>query len=171
MDLAVVSLGWFREFHRLRRCLPPAQQRPPAETPTRFAIQMGEVPGLSPESSVQVRGGEEGEGGGGSPLLTSGNFATHPRIKLASAPRPPFPLATPSQLTGSFSGWHRKHPMALAPDGAAFVATVALPPGTWKFKFVVDGVWTAAPSLPTADDNGIINNVINILNVGEEDEE
>ena len=127
MDLAVVSLGWYREFHRLRRSLPPAQRRPPPEVRLTFAIQMGEVPGLSPESTVQ--------------------------------------------LTGSFSGWNRKHDMALTPDGSAFQCALAVQPGTYQFKFIVDSVWTAAPSLPTTDDGGNINNFVSVLNPAEEEDE
>jgi hypothetical protein len=56
MDLAVVSLGWYREFHRLRRCLPPAPTPPPGEVALAFAIRLGEVPGLTAESAVEITG-------------------------------------------------------------------------------------------------------------------
>jgi hypothetical protein len=62
MDLAVVSLAWFREFHRLRRALPPAPRRAPGPVATRFEIRVGEVPGLSSDSIVLVTGSFSGWG-------------------------------------------------------------------------------------------------------------
>jgi glycogen synthase len=120
MDLAVVSLGWAREFYRLRRCLPPAPTPPAPEALVPFAITVGEVPGLSADSVVE--------------------------------------------LTGSWTSWARKYPLALEQPGRrVFSASLPLPPGTFQFKFVVDGVWTAAPSLSTVDDGtGNINNVVSV---------
>jgi hypothetical protein len=126
MDLAVVSQGWFREFHRLRRCLPPAPQPLPSEVAVAFAIKVGEVPGLTSESAVEI--------------------------------------------TGSFAGWARKHPLTLAPGGGCFEAALSLLPGTYQFKFVVDGTWTTAPSVQVADDGtGNMNNIIVVQ--GEADQE
>ena len=128
MDLAVVSLGWAREFFRLRRCLPPAPAPPPPEMVLFFSINVGEVPGLSGDSVVE--------------------------------------------LTGSWASWARKYPMALSADGKRFETTLALPPGTFQFKFVVDGVWTTAPSLPAVDDGtGNVNNVITSLAPHQDDED
>ena len=56
IDLDVVSKAWYREFHRLRRCLPPPPSAPPADTPVPFALGVGEVPGVAPGSTVTVTG-------------------------------------------------------------------------------------------------------------------
>ena len=60
MDLAVVSLAWYREFHRIRRCLPRLDggHHGGAGTapPTRFALRIGEIPLLSRNSAVRVSG-------------------------------------------------------------------------------------------------------------------
>ena len=56
MDLAVVSAAWFREFHRLRRCLPPARRRAAPRVPVRFALRVGEVPAAQPGAAVRVAG-------------------------------------------------------------------------------------------------------------------
>lgn len=56
MDLSVVSLAWFREFHRVRRCLPPAPRRPATSIPVKFSLRVGEVPGCSPSSVIHVAG-------------------------------------------------------------------------------------------------------------------
>jgi hypothetical protein len=109
MDLSVVSLAWFREFHRLRRCLPPAPRRPPASVPVQFTLRVGEVPGCTRDSVVEV--------------------------------------------TGSFAAWTRKLPLTLSATGETFDATLDVAPGTYVYKFVVDGVWTTAPSAPVASDS------------------
>jgi hypothetical protein len=44
MDLSVVSLAWFREFHRIRRCLPPEPHRPPTRVATTFLLRLAELP-------------------------------------------------------------------------------------------------------------------------------
>jgi len=71
-------------------------------------------------------------------------------------------LASSVCVVGSFSAWATRHPLALAADGSTFAATLQLAPGTYQFKFVVDGSnWTTAASLPKADDGkGNVNNEI-----------
>lgn len=56
MDLAVVSLAWFREFHRVRRCLPPPIEKVPTDFPVTFAVAVGDIPSLTRESVVEVTG-------------------------------------------------------------------------------------------------------------------
>jgi hypothetical protein len=95
MDLSVVSLAWLREFHRVRRCLPPAPRRPVARVPVRFAVRTGEIPGVT--------------------------------------------AATCLEVTGSFTGWSSRVPLAVSAvrgggaggeAAALFTATLELPPGT-----------------------------------------
>jgi glycogen synthase len=56
MDLEVVSKAWFREFHRLRRALPPPPVRTSDEHVVEFAIRTGAVPGLTTDSTVAITG-------------------------------------------------------------------------------------------------------------------
>ena len=44
-----------------------------------------------------------------------------------------------------------------------FTTTLALAPGLYLYKFIVDGVWLASPREPAADDGkGNVNNVLQI---------
>jgi hypothetical protein len=52
----VVSLAWFREFNRVRRCLPPSPRRPQTRVPVKFVLRVGDVAGVSATSSVEVAG-------------------------------------------------------------------------------------------------------------------
>jgi hypothetical protein len=45
-------------------------------------------------------------------------------------------------LCGSFNAWQPAQGVHMQRAGdASFAATLALPPGTYTYKFVVDGVW------------------------------
>ncbi|TNF25141.1 MAG: hypothetical protein EP329_23635 [Deltaproteobacteria bacterium] len=84
------------------------------------------------------------------------------------------PDGTPSQVlvTGSFSGWAAEPPGATSmtdPDGdGVFEATLVLDPGSYQYKFVVDGAWIADPANPnTADDGyGGHNSVLDVPECG-----
>jgi glycogen synthase len=56
MDLDVVSKAWFREFYRLRRALPPPPTKLTEEIPVSFSIGVGDVPGLTADSTVEITG-------------------------------------------------------------------------------------------------------------------
>jgi hypothetical protein len=127
MDLAVVSLAWFREFHRLRRALPPAPQKPQAMGIAKFALQLGEIPALTADSVVEVTGSFGGQ-----------FIVLPPCVRLCNP-------------TYCIVGWQRKTKLNfVAPN--RFEAELSLPPGTFQYKFVVDGKWSASPSYPTVDD-------------------
>jgi 5'-AMP-activated protein kinase regulatory beta subunit len=49
-------------------------------------------------------------------------------------------------LVGSFNGWNeKKHPMQNKGDGR-WEKIVLLVPGTYEYKFIVDGVWKRDPA-------------------------
>merc|ERR1712176_351996 len=38
-----------------------------------------------------------------------------------------------------------------------------LTPGSYQFKFIVDGEWCVSPDLPTVENNGNVNNVLDVV--------
>ncbi|HZM00754.1 MAG TPA: glycogen-binding domain-containing protein [Planctomycetota bacterium] len=69
-------------------------------------------------------------------------------------------------LAGTFNGWdaHRQ-PMRPATE-AAWKAELQLPPGTYEYKFVVDGRWCCNPSgdEPTEATASCVRNVHGTMN-------
>jgi 1,4-alpha-glucan branching enzyme len=68
-------------------------------------------------------------------------------------------------VAGSFNDWQaEKHPMKPSPKAGVFKTTVALSPGRYEYKFVVDGNWMADPACKDWVTNacGSINSVINV---------
>lgn len=58
-----------------------------------------------------------------------------------------YPYARSVQLVGSFNNWNTlSHPMFR--ENGQWVSRVDLEPGTYEYKFVVDGVWLADPYNP-----------------------
>ncbi len=53
--------------------------------------------------------------------------------------------ATPTSqvsIVGSFNRWDpTAHPLTYHPEDGLFKATLCLQPGTYKYRFLVDGVW------------------------------
>src|SRR4051812_7616014 len=55
------------------------------------------------------------------------------------------PTATAVLLAGDFTRW-LKQPIAMHPEAdGVWKTTVALPPGTYHYRFLVDGEWHADP--------------------------
>ncbi len=67
-------------------------------------------------------------------------------------------------LTGDFNGWSLEAtPMQMQGDGR-WATTVALPPGSYEYKFVVDGQWLPDPNAREQRFNrfGTLNSVIEV---------
>eukprot|EP00180_Rhodochaete_pulchella_P000139 Plantae.Rhodophyta-Rhodochaete_pulchella.ctg1089.p1 GENE.Plantae.Rhodophyta-Rhodochaete_pulchella.ctg1089~~Plantae.Rhodophyta-Rhodochaete_pulchella.ctg1089.p1 ORF type:complete len:1019 (-),score=178.83 Plantae.Rhodophyta-Rhodochaete_pulchella.ctg1089:845-3691(-) len=68
-------------------------------------------------------------------------------------------------LKGSFDGWTQQWPLGpepdVSPDGPKLVR-LRLPPGSYTYKFWVDGDWVLADDQPKRDDGGFTNNVIEV---------
>jgi len=68
-------------------------------------------------------------------------------------------------LKGSFDDWTQQWPLGLeqgdAPDGPRLVR-LKLPPGSYTYKFWVDGDWVLADDQPKRDDGGFTNNVVEV---------
>lgn len=66
-------------------------------------------------------------------------------------------------LAGCFNGWDPKGKKMTEKDGV-YAATVSLAPGSYQYKFVIDGVWTADPENLdfVQNDCGTLNSVLNV---------
>jgi hypothetical protein len=135
MDLSVVSLAWFREFHRIRRCLPPEPRRPLARVATAFSLRLAELPpGATPAPA--------------SPQSVVGVAAS-------------FNAWRPTMLPLRFVAGDDA---AGAGGGGRFEGVAELAPGAYAYKFVVDGAWVLLPQRPHATDGGgNVNNVLTVV--------
>jgi hypothetical protein len=66
------------------------------------------------------------------------------------------------QVAGLDVGWGNRLTLQKNERTGAFELTHLLPPGRYQYKFIVDGVWMPSMDLPTVDDNGNINNVVDM---------
>ena len=68
-------------------------------------------------------------------------------------------------VAGEFNGWDpTDKEMAFKPRKGIYTVTLKLLPGTYQYKFVVDGVWAADPENvnSVANDQGTFNSVIEV---------
>jgi hypothetical protein len=76
------------------------------------------------------------------------------------------PAASSVALVGDFNGWDpAATPLARAPAGELWIATVPLPPGRHRYAFIVDGArWAPDPTAPRAggEDFGLPNSVVTV---------
>lgn len=76
------------------------------------------------------------------------------------------PGAQSVALVGDFNGWDTSAtPLQLTGSGGAWVVTVPLPPGRYRYAFLIDGArWLADPGAPRApdDDFGTPNSVLTV---------
>lgn len=69
-------------------------------------------------------------------------------------------------LAGAFNGWSStSDPMEKGDDGV-FRITHPIEPGTWSYKFVVDGNWIPDPENPERDTGGHDNSVLRVEGTG-----
>lgn len=75
------------------------------------------------------------------------------------------PAGAAVSLAGSFNGWDPgAKPMADAQGEGRYVAVCMLAPGSYEYKFVVNGEWTVDPANPSFVVNalGTLNSVIEV---------
>eukprot|EP00026_Physarum_polycephalum_P006375 Phypoly_transcript_06417.p1 GENE.Phypoly_transcript_06417~~Phypoly_transcript_06417.p1 ORF type:complete len:284 (+),score=58.28 Phypoly_transcript_06417:79-930(+) len=64
-------------------------------------------------------------------------------------------------ITGGFNNWKEKIPLNLSEKD--FTLIQYLPPGTYQYKFIVDGKWVHAPDQPIQTDlKGNVNNFLEV---------
>ena len=74
-------------------------------------------------------------------------------------------------VSGSFNGWAKESTELQADESGVFRTTVPLEPGTYSYKFVVDGKWTPDESNPLHEPDGFggSNSILKIESVGNKD--
>lgn len=68
-------------------------------------------------------------------------------------------------VAGSFNGWNPRYARLSDESGnGLYSITIYLPPGTYEYKFVVNGVWQADPQCPgwTANAMGTLNSLLTV---------
>lgn len=66
------------------------------------------------------------------------------------------------EVAGSFNRWADRLPLHHSRDD--FTCIQNLPPGTYHYKYIVDGEWKVDPSMPVElDESGMANNVLEVL--------
>lgn len=91
-------------------------------------------------------------------LQAEGGFNTHRNVntvlKWANGGKEVF-------ISGTFNSWQQKIPMKASHGD--FTAILSLPPGTYYYKYIVDGEWRTDDSKPVArDPDGNLNNLLEI---------
>jgi cyclomaltodextrinase len=71
-------------------------------------------------------------------------------------------------LAGSFNGWSDSADLLTRSDDGVFRITKAIHPGTYSYKFVVDGEWMADPANPETDGSGFGNSLLRVAGNVEE---
>lgn len=74
------------------------------------------------------------------------------------------PSAQSVYIAGAFNDWHPSVTEMLKADGGRWIKELALPPGNYEYRFVVDGKWVTDPNCRAAMANpfGSYNSVITI---------
>jgi len=68
-------------------------------------------------------------------------------------------------IAGTFNGWApTTHRLRYHPKDGVFGITLYLEPGTYEYKFVVNGVWRVDVKCPhwKLNDNGTLNSVLRV---------
>jgi 1,4-alpha-glucan branching enzyme len=101
---------------------------------------------------------------GGEERSTVDREAPPPPAIVVVAIEVDFPAATEVFISGDFNAWEpAEHRLEKAGDGL-FRITLELEPGTYEYKFVVDGTWVEDPGNPDAipDPYGGVNSVLTV---------
>ncbi len=75
---------------------------------------------------------------------------------------PPGKTVNRVALAGAFNGWSQDKDAFAADADGVFRLRIAIAPGTWTYKFVVDGEWMADPSNPEKDSGGYGNSILRV---------
>ena len=75
-----------------------------------------------------------------------------------------FETAQRVQIAGDFNGWSSLSTPLMAGDNGKWTTKLALPPGRYRYRFVVDGKWTNDPHNGQVETNeyGELNNIVEV---------
>lgn len=68
-------------------------------------------------------------------------------------------------VAGSFNGWNPRYSRMSDENGSGlFSLTIFLPPGSYEYKYIINGTWCADPSCPnwTTNAMGTLNSVLTV---------
>ncbi len=76
----------------------------------------------------------------------------------------PDPNAKEVYIAGDFNGWRISEDAKLEKRNGVWVKTISLPPGRYRYRFVVDGRWMDDPNNPMKEKNpyGELDSLLNI---------
>lgn len=69
-------------------------------------------------------------------------------------------MICPAEIKGSWDGWKEAVKMEL--HGSEWVTTVHLAPGTYYFKYIVDGRWCHLETVPHVVQDGNLNSTYSV---------
>jgi uncharacterized protein YceK len=74
------------------------------------------------------------------------------------------PFAVEVYIAGDFNNWNKDSTKMRKDESGVFKAKINIQPGTYQYKYVVDGDWITDPSNPdtTPDSYGGLNSVITV---------
>jgi len=100
------------------------------------------------------------------------NDVTIEGSELGDRVKVPIHLRSPgcntASIVGSWNNWGQRYDLARMGDSRLgdsgdFLGLLALPPGRYEFKFILDGVWRTSDGWPVdADSRGILNNILEV---------
>eukprot|EP00929_Paragymnodinium_shiwhaense_P003906 TRINITY_DN104620_c0_g1_i1.p1 TRINITY_DN104620_c0_g1~~TRINITY_DN104620_c0_g1_i1.p1 ORF type:complete len:478 (-),score=113.62 TRINITY_DN104620_c0_g1_i1:351-1784(-) len=71
------------------------------------------------------------------------------------------PGASKVEIAGLDVGWNERLALEKSGDGD-FSLKRCIPPGSYQYKYIIDGNWQPNLDAPTVDDNGNVNNVLEV---------
>ncbi len=118
-----------------KKVLKPTEKAAPAAIKTAAPKAEVKAPTVTPAAAAKPAPAAEAK-----PAL--------PKARPAQAFELEAPQASTVLLAGDFTGWE-KTPIALNKEGnGRWKATISLAPGTYQYRFMVDGNWTDDPQAP-----------------------
>ncbi|CAG9463077.1 unnamed protein product [Pedinophyceae sp. YPF-701] len=67
------------------------------------------------------------------------------------------------QIAGLDVGWSGRIALEWSDERHRFEVHRELPPGTYQYKYIIDGTWTHSSDAPTLADNGNVNNMVDAV--------
>eukprot|EP00742_Colponemidia_sp_Colp-10_P005221 GILJ01005578.1.p1 GENE.GILJ01005578.1~~GILJ01005578.1.p1 ORF type:complete len:1904 (+),score=304.73 GILJ01005578.1:50-5761(+) len=161
IDCSEVARAWLKEFFRLRKKIyadPVVVERLESFLPSWDASSYNED---NSDVTTVAPTRKESDSAKAAPVARKQSAQFERRVPTLFKYRPTGARPKAVLLTGSFDAWATRRPLKWDNSIGAYLLEVAIPPGKYSFKFVVDGNWVLGPGQATELDNaGNLNNVI-----------